>query len=302
MNRRADAVKGSQNELKDGMDAMRMISRFGNTLPAVYCGKSKNKDGRRNTGRAKKIGLIILVVMVAVLACGCSVLAKDATNTSSNNGPFGGLLGTRSESLDILLMLTVLTLIPSILIMLTGFTRIIIVLSLVRNGLGLQQMPPNQVLIGLALFLTLFVMSPVVEQVKTTAYQPYVDGLITQEEAATKAMEPIRGFMFKQTYKSDLKFFMSAAGNGDAVDTLEKIPNTTLIPAFITSEIKHGFQIGFFIYIPFIVIDMVVASTLMAMGMMMLPPIVISLPFKLLLFVVVDGWTLTVKTLLTSFG
>jgi flagellar biosynthetic protein FliP len=163
-------------------------------------------------------------------------------------------------------------------------------------------MPPNQVLIGLALFLTLFVMSPVVEQVKTTAYQPYVDGLITQEEAATKAMEPIRGFMFKQTYKSDLKFFMSAAGNGDAVDSLEKIPNTTLIPAFITSEIKHGFQIGFFIYIPFIVIDMVVASTLMAMGMMMLPPIVISLPFKLLLFVVVDGWTLTVKTLLTSFG
>ena len=301
MNRRADAVIRSDNKLKDGKDAMRLISRYGN-LPAVYSGKLKNKDGRRNSGRAKKIGLILLVVMVAVLACGCSVLAKDATNTSSSNGPFGGLLGTRSESLDILLMLTVLTLIPSILIMLTGFTRIIIVLSLVRNGLGLQQMPPNQVLIGLALFLTLFVMSPVVEQVKTTAYQPYVDGLITQEEAATKAMEPIRGFMFKQTYKSDLKFFMSAAGNGDAVDTLEKIPNTTLIPAFITSEIKHGFQIGFFIYIPFIVIDMVVASTLMAMGMMMLPPIVISLPFKLLLFVVVDGWTLTVKTLLTSFG
>ena len=266
-------------------------------------GRYENSSGHRKISKAARIALLVLVALVAILACGCSVLAKDSTDdTASSNGPFGGLLGDRSESLDILLLLTVLTLLPSILIMLTGFTRIIIVLSLVRNGLGLQQMPPNQVLIGLALFLTLFVMSPIVDDVKTNAYQPYIDGTITQEEAVDRAMDPLREFMFKQTYKSDLKFFMSAAGDGEAVDSLAKIPNTTLIPAFITSEIKHGFQIGFFIYIPFIVIDMVVASTLMAMGMMMLPPVVISLPFKLLLFVVVDGWTLTVKTLLTSFG
>lgn len=265
--------------------------------------RHEKSRGHRKTSKGARIALLVMVVLVAVLACGCSVLAKDSMDdTASSNGPFGGLLGDRSETLDILLLLTVLTLLPSILIMLTGFTRIIIVLSLVRNGLGLQQMPPNQVLIGLALFLTLFVMSPIVDKVKTDAYQPYIGGTITQEEAVDRAMDPLREFMFKQTYKSDLKFFMSAAGDGEAVDTLEKIPNTTLIPAFITSEIKHGFQIGFFVYIPFIVIDMVVASTLMAMGMMMLPPIVISLPFKLLLFVVVDGWTLTVKTLLTSFG
>ena len=283
---------------------MKNLSRDTVAVQQIIAGSRHEKSrGHRKTSKAARIALLVMVVLVAVLACGCSVLAKDSMDdTASSNGPFGGLLGDRSETLDILLLLTVLTLLPSILIMLTGFTRIIIVLSLVRNGLGLQQMPPNQVLIGLALFLTLFVMSPIVDKVKTDAYEPYVAGTITQEEAVDRAMDPLREFMFKQTYKSDLKFFMSAAGDGEAVDTLEKISNTTLIPAFITSEIKHGFQIGFFIYIPFIVIDMVVASTLMAMGMMMLPPVVISLPFKLLLFVVVDGWMLTVKTLLTSFG
>ncbi|HWR21892.1 MAG TPA: flagellar type III secretion system pore protein FliP [Feifaniaceae bacterium] len=234
------------------------------------------------------------------MLCGCSALSS--ADTSSANGPFGGLLGDRSESIDILLLLTILSVLPSILIMLTCFTRIIIVLSLVRNGMGLQQMPPNQVLIGLALFLTLFIMSPIVDEIKVEAYEPYVSGAITQEVAVERAMEPVREFMFKQTYKSDLKFFLSASGQPDTVETLETIPNTTLIPAFITSEIKHGFEIGFYIYIPFIVIDMVVASTLMAMGMMMLPPVIISLPFKLLLFVMVDGWTLTVKSLVSSFG
>ncbi len=264
----------------------------------TYVEPRKGNDHRK-TGRTKRIWLLVAVIMVAVLLCGCSVLNE---NTASSNGPFGGLLGDRSDSLDILMLLTILSVLPSILIMLTSFTRIIIVLSLVRNGMGLQQMPPNQVLIGLALFLTLFVMSPIVEQVKTEAYEPYIKGTITQETAIERGMEPVREFMFKQTYKSDLKFFLSASGQPDTVESLESIPNTTLIPAFITSEIKHGFEIGFYIYIPFIVIDMVVASTLMAMGMMMLPPIVISLPFKLLLFVMVDGWTLTVKSLITSFG
>ena len=258
----------------------------------------------KNKRAVKKTFVILLALLTVLSLAGCSALASGEDGTAGveqEEGPFGGLLGDRSESVEIILMLTVLTLLPSILIMLTCFTRIVIVLSLVRNGLGMQQMPPNQVLIGLALFVTLFIMTPTIDTSKETAYEPYVDGRITQEVAAERAMEPIRTFMLAQTYESDLKFFMNVAGQ-DAVDDLSEVKNTTLIPAFITSEIKHGFEIGFFLYIPFIVIDMVVASTLMAMGMMMLPPTVISLPFKLLLFVVVDGWTLTVKTLITSFN
>lgn len=266
--------------------------------PQLLYGKPQRGKDHRKTGRTKRIWLLVTVIMVAVLLCGCTALKGD---TSSSNGPFGGLLGDRTESLDILLLLTIMSVLPSILIMLTSFTRTIIVLSLVRNGMGLQQMPPNQVLIGLALFLTLFIMSPIVDQIKTEAYEPYVKGVITQETAVERAMDPVREFMFKQTYKSDLKFFLSASGQPDTVESLESIPNTTLIPAFITSEIKHGFEIGFFIYIPFIVIDMVVASTLMAMGMMMLPPAMISMPFKILLFVLVDGWHLLARSLALSF-
>ncbi|MHB1313912.1 MAG: flagellar type III secretion system pore protein FliP [Christensenellales bacterium] len=267
----------------------------------------------KNWKTVKTLILLLLLVFLALLVTGCSVLKEpsaaaepslNAANpaNSASSGLLGGLLGTRSDSIEILLLLTVLTLLPSILIMLTGFTRIIIVLSLIRNGLGLQQTPPNQVLIGLALFLTFFVMSPVINEINTTAYQPYVNELITEEQATELAMKPIRTFMLKQTYKSDLEFFMSASGADKDIESVEEVSNTTLIPAFITSELKRGFQIGFYIYIPFIVIDMIVASTLMSMGMMMLPPTIISLPFKLLLFVLVDGWTLTVKTLLTSFG
>ena len=247
----------------------------------------------------KKKSIIIFgaIVLLALLLTGCS-----AIDTSSDSGMLGGVLGSRSETVDIVLLLTVLSVLPSILIMLTCFPRIIIVLSLIRNGLGMQQMPPNQVLIGLALFLTFFVMSPVINDINTEAYQPYVEERIDEDEALVRAMEPVRGFMLKQTYKSDLEFFMSISeADKEAVD-IEDVNNTTLIPAYITSEIKRGFQIGFFIYIPFIVIDLIVASTLMAMGMMMLPPIVISLPFKLLLFVLVDGWMLTIKTLIGSFG
>ncbi|MEL7608369.1 MAG: flagellar type III secretion system pore protein FliP [Bacillota bacterium] len=257
----------------------------------------KGKSGRT---KLKKAMVLLAIVILMLLFTGCSAL--ESVSSSTEGSGLEGLLGGRSETINILLLLTVLTLLPSILIMLTGFTRIIIVLSLVRNGLGLQQMPPNQVLIGLALFLTFFVMSPVIKEIDTNAYQPYIQERIDLDEAAERAMEPIRGFMLKQTYKSDLQFFINAAGEKDAVKEINDVSNTALIPAFITSEIKRGFQIGFFIYIPFIVIDMIVSSTLMSMGMMMLPPIVISLPFKLLLFVLVDGWTLTVQTLLTSFG
>ncbi len=214
--------------------------------------------------------------------------------------PLINLPSDRASSVQILVLLTVLSLAPSILIMLTGFTRIIIVLSFVRNAIGVQQMPPNQVLIGLALFLTFFVMSPVIDRINEEAYKPYVAKQITQEQALDRAMVPIRDFMLRQTYEKDLTLFSDMANISEASDVAE-IPNTVVIPAFITSEIKRAFQIGFFIFIPFIIIDMIVSSTLMSMGMMMLPPTAISLPFKLLLFVLVDGWGLTIKTLVTGF-
>jgi flagellar biosynthetic protein FliP len=258
----------------------------------------------------KKLLLILIAIGLIVLLAGCAALDSgtdgDDAGTSVTSGQDTGALeelaGGRSETVKILVLITVLAILPSILIMLTCFPRIIIVLSLIRNGLGLQNMPPNQVLIGLALFLTLFVMSPVIGEIKEVAYQPYVDEKVDEQEALELAMGPVRDFMFKQTYETDLDYFVSASGETDNIETLDDIPNTALIPAFMTSEIKRGFQIGFFLYIPFVVIDMVVASVLMSMGMMMLPPTVISLPFKLLLFVMVDGWMLTVKTLLGSFG
>ena len=206
----------------------------------------------------------------------------------------------RSQSIQLLLTLTVLALVPSILIMMTGFTRIVIVLSFVRNALGLQQMPPNQVIIGLALILNMFFMAPILEEIKVNAYDPYIAETMTQTEAIDAAMQPLRGFMFKQTYEKDLEMFMDMA-KIDSVPTIQDIPSRVLVPAFITSELKRAFQIGFFIFIPFLVIDMIVASTLMSMGMMMLPPTVISLPFKILLFVLVDGWGLIIKTLFASF-
>ncbi|MDR2572129.1 MAG: flagellar type III secretion system pore protein FliP [Oscillospiraceae bacterium] len=209
------------------------------------------------------------------------------------------LFGEGAQTVDIVILLTILTLLPSILMMLTGFTRIIIVLSFIRQALGMQQTPPNQILIGLALFLTFFIMQPVFSRVYDDAYVPFTEGLITQEEFLEEAMDPIRDFMLEQVFTSDLSFFMSMAG--DDYPDIEEIPNSVLIPAFITSEIKHAMWVGFIIYIPFIVIDMIVASTLMSMGMMMLPPAMISLPFKVLLFVMVDGWQLVIGSLFQTF-
>ena len=209
------------------------------------------------------------------------------------------LFGESSQTVDIVILLTILTLLPSILMMLTGFTRIIIVLSFIRQALGMQQTPPNQILIGLALFLTFFVMQPVFSQIYDEAYVPFSEGEITQQEFIDTAMDPIREFMLEQVITSDMNFFIAMSGE-DYPDA-ESIPTSVLIPAFITSEIKHAMWIGFLIYIPFIVIDMIVASTLMSMGMMMLPPAMISLPFKVLLFVMVDGWQLIIGALLTTF-
>ena len=204
-------------------------------------------------------------------------------------------------SLQILLTLTVLSLAPSILIMMTSFTRIIVVLSFMRSALGTQQMPPNQVLIGLALFLTFYTMSPYWTAINNKALQPYLANTITQEAALTEAVKPVREFMFKQTRENDLALFVNLS-EIPRPNSPDDVPTTTLIPAFVISELKTAFQIGFLIYIPFIVIDMIVASTLMSMGMMMVPPVMISLPFKLLLFILVDGWHLLIRSLVTSFN
>ena len=204
-------------------------------------------------------------------------------------------------SLQILLTLTVLSLAPSILIMMTSFTRIIVVLSFMRSALGTQQMPPNQVLIGLALFLTFYTMSPYWTTINNKALQPYLANAITQEAAMTEAVKPVREFMFKQTRENDLALLVNLS-EIPRHNSPDDVPTTTQIPAFVISELKTAFQIGFLIYIPFIVIDMIVASTLMSMGMMMVPPVMISLPFKLLLFILVDGWHLLIRSLVTSFN
>ena len=205
-----------------------------------------------------------------------------------------------SATLRILLMMTVLSLAPAILILMTSFTRIVIVLSFVRTALGTQAMPPNQVIIGLSLFLTFFVMSPVFAQVNETALKPLQDGQLSQAEAIDKAAIPMKEFMAKHTREKDLALFLKYT-KVEKPKTIQDIPMTVMVPAFAISELKTAFQIGFMVFIPFLVIDMVVASTLMAMGMMMLPPVMISLPFKILLFILVDGWSLVVESLLLSF-
>ena len=242
--------------------------------------------------------LVSLAVFAAFFSVGFAVSAADSGVTLTLNGlqtPSG-----TANSLQILFMLTIISLAPSILIMMTSFTRIIIVLSFLRNAIGTQQTPPNQVLVGIALFLTLFIMTPVVTAINETAYQPLINNQITTEQAYTRAMIPLRNFMFKQTEKTSMKTFLSMAGLKE-VATLDEIPSTVLIPAFIISELKRAFMMGFMIFLPFLIIDIIVSSTLMSMGMMMLPPMMISLPLKLALFVLVDGWNLTVISLVASF-
>ena len=206
-----------------------------------------------------------------------------------------------STALQVLFLLTVLSLAPAILLMTTAFIRVVIVLSFVRQAMGTQQMPPNQVIIGLALFLTFFIMSPVFKQVNDSALQPYLKNRIGQEEAVELAVKPMREFMFVQVKEKDLALLMDISKQGEPKNR-DDVPTMTLIPAFMLSELSRAFQIGFMIFLPFLVVDMVVASVLMSMGMMMLPPVIISLPFKLLLFVLVDGWGLVVGSLVQSFN
>ncbi len=218
---------------------------------------------------------------------------------TSSPGPGGST--TYSLTIQTLLTMTALTFIPSAVLMMTGFTRIIIVMSLLRHALGTQTSPPNQILVGLSLFLTFFIMSPVLDKVYTDAYLPLTENKINIMQAADRAAIPVRSFMLKQTREADLAMFAGLA-KIPKIDKPEDTPMRILIPAFVISELKTAFQIGFIIFIPFLVIDMVVASMLMSMGMMMMSPVMVALPFKLMLFVLVDGWHLVIGSLVQSFG
>lgn len=207
-----------------------------------------------------------------------------------------------SVTLQILALMTALTFIPAFVLMMTSFTRIVIVFAILRQALGLQQTPSNQILVGLSLFLSFFIMGPVLDEANEKALQPYLNDQVTLQEAAGLASDPFRTFMLAQTREDDLGMFIRIAGDEGKYEKPEEVPLSILLPSFVTSELKTAFQIGFMVFIPFLIIDMVVASVLMAMGMMMLSPIIISLPFKIMLFVLVDGWALIMGTLAASFG
>ena len=240
----------------------------------------------------RKLGVVVIFVGLA-LANTCEAAAIELTMTTLDNPD------QVVPTLQVFLMLTLIGLAPFLLLMLTSFTRIIVSLSFIRSALGTQQMPPNQVLIGMALFLTLFIMGPIFTQINETAVRPFGQGLMNQEDALETAMVPLREFMWRQVEPQDIELFIRLSGQ--EYEQLEDVPDRVLIPAFMLGEISKGFQIGFIIFIPFIVIDMIVASVLMAMGMMMLTPAMISLPFKVLLFVMVDGWSLLLEGVVITF-
>lgn len=251
--------------------------------------------------KMKIVCSLILLMMLGVIFSASAFAADPIPEIHLTIGNDTGQPDGGTSTISIILMLTVLSLAPSILVLMTSFTRIMIVLGFVRTSLGTQQMPPNQVLIGLALFLTLFVMSPTIGEINQVAYQPYARGEITQTEALEKAAVPLKHFMGQHVHEKDLKLFLDFS-KAEKPTGIDDTPLTALIPAYVISELKTAFTMGFIIFIPFLVIDMVISSTLMAMGMMMLPPVMISLPFKILLFILVDGWYLVVKGLLLSYG
>ncbi len=245
------------------------------------------------------IGLVAILGGMTVYASTTGVKIDFVTDADAT-----GAMGV----LDIMILFTVLALMPTIVLMMTSFTRIVIVLSFLRSALGTQQSPPNQIIIGLSLFLTLFIMTPVLQDINTNAYQPYKKAEITQEVAIERAVEPLKEFMIKQTDKKSLNLFLSIGNrtdvkftNENAIEVLKKESLTILVPAFITSELTKAFSMAFLIFLPFLIIDIVVSSLLMSMGMVMLPPAMIALPFKLLMFILVDGWTLLLGTLAQSF-
>jgi flagellar biosynthetic protein FliP len=249
----------------------------------------------KGRGLGRLLLLLILTLLLAEPALAQQTGALDrALNTISGDGR------PLSLSLQILVLMSLLTVLPSLVLMMTSFTRIIIVLSILRQALGLQQTPPNQVLVGLALFLSLFVMRPAVDEINRTAFAPYGAGTISIEDAVQRSGTVLHGFMVKQTRQNDIRLFADLA-QAPRFARPADIPFSILLPAFVTSELKTAFQIGFLIFLPFLIIDLVVASTLMSLGMVMLSPAIISMPFKLLLFVLVDGWALTMGSLAGSF-
>ena len=249
------------------------------------------------TNRMKAIVILLLAGMLLSLPAVAQQGIPAVTVT--NNGD-----GTQdyTMTLQALFIMTALSLIPAFIMMMTSFTRIIVVLSILRQAIGLQQSPSNQILVGVSLFLSLFIMTPVFDEINVRALQPYLDEEMTSMEAFEQAKGPMRAFMLSQTRVKDLETFVSIAGEEDQYADPTEVPLNILIPAFVTSELKTAFQIGFMLFIPFLIIDLVVASILMSMGMMMLSPMIVSLPFKLMLFVLVDGWNLIFGTLATSFG
>lgn len=258
--------------------------------------------------RWRKLGLLLLAALaLSGILSACAGQAQVGSTeievsageeTSSTTSTPGQQF---SSGLELVLLLTIITLVPTLLLMMTSFTRIIIVLGFIRTALGVPQLPPNQVLLGLALFMTIFIMAPVWTEVNEEAIQPLQAGEISQGEALNRAAGPIREFMFEQTRERDIALFMQM-GQLERPQSEADVPTWVLIPAYVISELKTAFQMGFLIFIPFLIIDLIVSSTLMSMGMMMLPPVIVSLPFKILLFVMVDGWDLIVKSLVTSFG
>jgi flagellar biosynthetic protein FliP len=243
----------------------------------------------------KIFGCLALAIAPALVAAAEPGSLPAVTVTTN---PGGGQ--TYSLTLQVMILMTVLSLLPAILLMMTAFTRIVIVLAILRQAIGAGQTPPNQVLVGLALFLTFFVMAPVVEKVNTEAAQPYLAGTIDAKVALDRTLVPMKGFMLQQTRESDIASFVRISG-GKGFAKPADVPMSILVPAFVTSELKTAFQIGFLLFIPFVIIDLVVASVLMSMGMMMLSPVLISLPFKIMLFVLIDGWALVMGTLAQSF-
>lgn len=247
------------------------------------------------------LALVLSAVAGLALAGPAGAQNMPIPSVSLNFGDGSGEPGKVAVVMQLLLLLTVLSLAPAILMMVTSFTRIVVVLSILRHALGTQQIPANQIIVGLSLFLTFFIMTPVWQKVNSDAIQPYMNEQISTQQAFDKAADPIRDFMLKQTREKDMELFIKISG-GKKPEKQADVGLLALIPAFVISELKTAFQIGFLIYIPFLVIDMVVASILLSMGMMMLPPVMISLPFKLIFFVLIDGWNLMVCSLVKSFA
>ncbi len=251
---------------------------------------------RRSRFASSRLGVLLMLLAVGAPAA----LAAPAGLPAVTVLPAAGGGETWSLSLQVLALMTALTLLPSALLMMTAFTRVVIVLALLRQALGTMQTPSNQILIGLALFLTFFIMAPVFERINDRALTPYLNDAITFQQAVREGQQPLQAFMLAQTRESDLALFTQLSGR-ESLESADQVPFSVLAPAYITSELKTAFQIGFMLFIPFLIIDLVVASVLMAMGMMMLSPMMISFPLKLMLFVLVDGWSLLASTLASSF-